>query len=96
MQAIVEEKVTEYKNENRVLFWLMMFFLILLLLILLFLLLCCIWQGCCVCPCLDYDGRTVVSPMENIKFIAHERNKRQDVKNLQGHFPFPLAKFSFD
>ncbi|KAK6645399.1 hypothetical protein RUM43_001676 [Polyplax serrata] len=82
-QAIVEEKVTEYRSKNRVLFWLMMFFLILLLLILLTLILCCIWQGCCVCPLFEYDGKRIVSPMENLRFIAHERNKIREAKDLQ-------------
>ncbi|KAL0280631.1 UNVERIFIED_CONTAM: hypothetical protein PYX00_001863 [Menopon gallinae] len=83
-QALVNSSVTEYKQENNLLFWLMMFFLILLLLILLCLILCCIWQGCCVCPCCVIDRKSFrISPAENLKFIAHEKESGYETKGVQ-------------
>lgn len=63
----------EYKNENRVLFWLLIFLLILLIIIIVICVLCCIWQGCCVCPWLVVDRKRVVSPSENVKLLLRER-----------------------
>lgn len=84
-QAIVEQSVQEYRSENRLLFWLLMFFIILMSIACLLLLMCCLWQGCIVCPCLEVKRKTVVSPSENLRFIAKERGiAATETKGVQG------------
>ena len=83
-QSIVEATVMEYKNENRLLFWILMFLLILLIIIIVICVLCCIWQGCCVCPWMVIDRKRVVSPSENVKLLLRERGGGHETKGVLG------------